>query len=48
MLEDQLKKRGTSYSKSKIPFRPYVKVDKRLVTGQNPQSPKQVVTKLLS
>lgn len=51
MLENQLKKREANYSKSKIPFRPYVKVDNRLVTGQNPQSPKQVaqvVTKLLS
>ncbi|WP_336832748.1 type 1 glutamine amidotransferase domain-containing protein [Staphylococcus pseudoxylosus] len=25
-----------------VPFIPYVKVDNRLVTGQNPQSPKQV------
>lgn len=51
MLENQLKKREANYSKSKIPFTPYVQIDNRLVTGQNPQSPKQVaqvVTKLLS
>lgn len=50
MLEKQIKKRGAYYSKSKIPFRPYVKIDDRLVTGQNTQSPKQVsqaVSKLL-
>ena len=50
MLESQLKKRGAKYRKSKLPFRPYTKVDDRLVTGQNPQSPKQVaeeVSKLL-
>ncbi|MCD8892185.1 type 1 glutamine amidotransferase domain-containing protein [Staphylococcus nepalensis] len=42
MLETQLKKRGAKYSKSKLPFRGYIKIDNRLVTGQNPQSPKQV------
>lgn len=42
MLETQLKKHGANYSKSKLPFRSYIKIDNRLVTGQNPQSPKQV------
>lgn len=42
MLESEIKKRESYYSKAKIPFIPYVKVDDRLVTGQNPQSPKQV------
>ncbi|RIN29960.1 type 1 glutamine amidotransferase domain-containing protein, partial [Staphylococcus succinus] len=42
MLENRLKEHGANYSKSKIPFRPYVKTSNRLVTGQNPQSPKQV------
>ncbi|NAM82365.1 type 1 glutamine amidotransferase domain-containing protein, partial [Staphylococcus epidermidis] len=50
MLEDELKKRGANYSKAKLPLRPYVEVDGRLVTGQNPESPKQVaeaVSKIL-
>ncbi|MCD8881405.1 type 1 glutamine amidotransferase domain-containing protein [Mammaliicoccus sciuri] len=42
MLESELKIRDAKYSKAKVPFRPYVQVDNRLVTGQNPQSPKQV------
>lgn len=42
MLETELKAHHARYSKAIIPFRPYVKVDNRLVTGQNPQSPKQV------
>lgn len=42
MLESEIKRREARYSKAKIPFTPYVKVDNRLVTGQNPQSPKQV------
>lgn len=42
MLEKEIKKREAYYNKAKIPFIPYVKVDNRLVTGQNPQSPKQV------
>ncbi|MCJ1781476.1 type 1 glutamine amidotransferase domain-containing protein [Mammaliicoccus sciuri] len=51
MLESELKIRDAKYSKAKVPFRPYVKVDNRLVTGQNPQSPKQVaqaVARILS
>ncbi|MCS4485876.1 type 1 glutamine amidotransferase domain-containing protein [Staphylococcus americanisciuri] len=42
MLEQELKARGAQYSKAKVPFIPYVQVDDRLVTGQNPQSPKRV------
>ena len=42
MLENEIKKREAFYSKAKVPFIPYIKVDNRLVTGQNPQSPKQV------
>lgn len=51
MLESELKIRDAKYSKAKAPFRPYVQVDNRLVTGQNPQSPKQVaqaVARILS
>ncbi|MBN6204811.1 hypothetical protein ACWKSJ_00830 [Staphylococcus equorum] len=50
MLAMQLKNNGARYSEAKLPFRPYVQVDGKLVTGQNPQSPKQVaqaVSKLL-
>lgn len=42
MLENEIKKREAYYSKAKSPFTPYVKVDQRVVTGQNPQSPKKV------
>ncbi|WP_206167756.1 hypothetical protein [Staphylococcus rostri] len=42
MLEQELKARGAQYRKAKVPFIPYVQVDDRLVTGQNPQSPKRV------
>ncbi|MGW7977070.1 type 1 glutamine amidotransferase domain-containing protein [Staphylococcus xylosus] len=42
MLESEIKKREAYYNKAKVPFISYVKVDNRLVTGQNPQSPKQV------
>ncbi|MFT2141317.1 type 1 glutamine amidotransferase domain-containing protein [Staphylococcus sp. GDY8P145P] len=51
MLESELKIRDAKYSKAKVLFRPYVQVDNRLVTGQNPQSPKQVaqaVARILS
>ncbi len=41
MLEDKLKKRGAIFEKSK-PFTKHIAVDQRLVTGQNPQSAKQV------
>ncbi|MCE3022167.1 type 1 glutamine amidotransferase domain-containing protein [Staphylococcus pasteuri] len=41
-LEDEIKRRGTHYSKAKLPFRPYVVVDGQIVTGQNPQSPEHV------
>jgi putative intracellular protease/amidase len=37
-LEDELKKRGASYSKSVIPFKSYVVEDGLLITGQNPAS----------
>lgn len=36
--EDEAKKRGALYEKALLPFIPYVVVDGRLVTGQNPQS----------
>lgn len=42
MLEDEIKRRGAHYHKAMLPFTPEVETDGRLVTGQNPQSPKQV------
>jgi putative intracellular protease/amidase len=41
-LQGELVKRGARFSKSLLPFRSYVKVDQRIVTGQNPQSAKAV------
>ncbi|GHO64582.1 dimethylallyltransferase [Ktedonobacter sp. SOSP1-52] len=37
LLEDKLKERGGIYSKAR-PFAPYVQIDGKLVTGQNPAS----------
>jgi putative intracellular protease/amidase len=37
-LEDELQKRGGTYSTSKVPFTSHVVVDGRLITGQNPRS----------
>lgn len=41
-LQNEIKKRGAHYSFRRLPFTPYVQVDGRLITGQNPQSPKLV------
>ncbi|MCI2774191.1 type 1 glutamine amidotransferase domain-containing protein [Staphylococcus petrasii] len=49
-LQNEIKKRGAKYSFRRLPFTPYVQVDNRIVTGQNPQSPARVaqeVKKLL-
>lgn len=49
-LEEELRKRGASYSKATIPFGVHVVEDGRLITGQNPRSAagvgKAVVKKL--
>lgn len=41
-LEEELRKRGGRYSKALIPFKAHVTEDDRLITGQNPASPKAV------
>lgn len=41
-LEEELRKRGARYSKSLVPFKAHVVEDGRLITGQNPASPKGV------
>ena len=41
-LEDNLKSRGADYKQGLFPFTSYVIVDDRIITGQNPQSPREV------
>jgi putative intracellular protease/amidase len=47
LLEDALRQKKALYSKSFIPFMPYIEVDERLVTGQNPLSARKVGRKVL-
>ncbi|GAB3499258.1 type 1 glutamine amidotransferase domain-containing protein [Spirosoma knui] len=47
LLEDALKQKNALYSKSLIPFLPYIEVDERLVTGQNPLSARKVGRKVM-
>ena len=47
LLEDALRQKTNLYSKSLIPFIPYIEVDDRLVTGQNPLSARKVGRKVL-
>lgn len=42
-----LKERGAEYFKDYLPFIPFALRDGRLITGQNPQSPKKVARLLL-
>lgn len=44
--EEEAKKRGARYEKSKIPFAPYAVVDGNLVTGQNPSSAKKTAERI--
>ena len=46
-LESELRKRGARYSKSLIPFVSHVISDGRLITGQNPQSAKELAKQIL-
>lgn len=47
LLEDALRQKNAHYSKSLIPFLPYIEVDERLVTGQNPLSARKVGRKVI-
>jgi putative intracellular protease/amidase len=47
LLQDELKKRGAEYHKAMLPFLRYIKIDERLVTGQNPQSARKVGNKVI-
>lgn len=42
MLQDELVSRGANYKKALIPFTSYVVTDDRIITGQNPQSSKEI------
>ncbi len=46
-VEEEVKKRGARYEKGLVPFVPYVVVDGRLVTGQNPASAKATAKKVV-
>ena len=46
-VEEEMKKRGALYEKGLVPFVPYVVVDGRLVTGQNPASAKATAKKVV-
>ncbi|RRB11809.1 type 1 glutamine amidotransferase domain-containing protein [Larkinella knui] len=47
LLEDELRKKKALYRKSLIPFLPFIEVDERLVTGQNPLSARKVGKKVM-
>ncbi|GAB3887968.1 type 1 glutamine amidotransferase domain-containing protein [Spirosoma agri] len=47
LLEDALKQKKALYGKGFIPFLPYIEVDERLVTGQNPLSARKVGRKVM-
>lgn len=47
LLESKLKEQGAVYKKAVLPFTSFVVEDGRLITGQNPQSPKAVAEKVL-
>ena len=46
--EEEMKRRGALYRKALLPFIPYVVVDGRLVTGQNPGSARATAEKVAS
>lgn len=47
LLESKLLQHGARYSKGKLPFTSYTVSDGKVITGQNPQSPKEVAQKVL-
>ncbi|MFE5481115.1 type 1 glutamine amidotransferase domain-containing protein [Streptomyces sp. NPDC056527] len=48
LLEDRLRESGAEYSKSRLPLRPYVVVDRNVYTGQNPPSSERLAERLVS
>jgi putative intracellular protease/amidase len=47
-LEDRLVSQGAHYHKGWLPFTSFAVTDGRLVTGQNPQSPKAVAEAVMA
>jgi putative intracellular protease/amidase len=47
LLEDELKQKNAAYSRGFLPFLPYIELDERLVTGQNPMSARKVGRKVV-
>ncbi|MNC65740.1 hypothetical protein D3C75_1160610 [compost metagenome] len=48
LTENELGARGGIYSKHDDPWQPFVVVDDRLITGQNPASTAQLAEKVLA
>ena len=48
LLEDRLLSQGARYRKGWVPFTSFVITDGRLITGQNPQSPKAVALAVIT
>lgn len=48
MLQDELIQRGAHYKKAFLPFTSYVVADDRIITGQNPQSSKEIATAVVA
>ncbi|OPC76919.1 type 1 glutamine amidotransferase domain-containing protein [Embleya scabrispora] len=48
LLEDRLRAGGAHYTKSRLPLRPFVVVDRNLYTGQNPASSEQLAQRLVA
>lgn len=48
LLEDRLRDSGADYTKSRLPLRPFVVVDRNLYTGQNPASSEPLATRLVA
>ena len=46
--EEEMKKRGAKYNKSKLPFVSHAVVDGNLITGQNPGSAKETAKKVVT
>ena len=48
LLEDRLLSQGARYRKGWVPFTSFVITDGRLITGQNPQSPRAVALAVIT
>ncbi|MFG1663978.1 type 1 glutamine amidotransferase domain-containing protein [Streptomyces sp. Y7] len=48
LLEDRLRESGAEYSKSRLPLRPHVVVDRNLYTGQNPATSERLAERIVA